>query len=279
MEYLKIYLELDALLDTRLAVLHGISPDAAVQISQDDRYYHRLSNDFSWAGVSKEQFDSAWDARTTDILPDATITQIPFMLADLIHQLEVAHMESPTARKPLVEVNIWPYELSDVERIALVNAVLRRGGLDTTVTLVRFDPNRDLTMTRLRKEYASVFMYNFTEWVNHHQAEMQRVIAPRTTVFAPTLFEERVPTEEDMRKYGLRPNTDPAVLVEKAFAEFLALDAMPTYFYCMARPDRAEEWQQMYYAKAPQPARNHPAALEEDKLQASIREALKTPAA
>ncbi len=279
MEYLKIYLELDALLDTRLAVLHGIDPDAAVKVVQDDRYYHRLSNNFSWAGVSKETFDIAWDARTADCLPDATITQIPFMLADLVQRLELAHMDSPTARKPLVEVNVWPYQLTENERVGVVNAVMRRAGLDTVVRAVSFDPTVELTMQRLRKEYASLFMYNFTEWVNAHQQEMQRVIAPRTTVFAPTLFELREPTEEDLRSYGLRPNTDPAVLVEKAFAEFIALDAMPTYFFCVARPDRAEEWRQMYYAKVSPPSRNHPGSAEEDRLQQAINTALRPNAA
>jgi hypothetical protein len=279
MEFLKIYLELDALLDTRLAVLHALSPDAAAQVVADDRYYHRLSNDFSWAGISKEVFDEAWDARTADVLPDATITQIPFVLGEMVHQLELAHMDNPTARKPLVEVNVWPYELTEAERVTLTNAVLRRAGLDTTVTVTRFDPQKDLTMLRLRKEYASLFMYNFTEWVNAHQQEMQRVIAPRTTVMAPTLFEQRVPNEEDLRAYGLHVNTDPAVLVEKAFAEFIALDAMPTYFFCIARPDREAEWRAMYYTRAAQPARTHPAAAEEDRLQAAIRETLNNPTA
>lgn len=247
-EMLPVYVELDALLDTRLATIARHWPEAARKLAVDDAYYLREMDAWPDHGISKEAFHEAYAKRDVDTLRASIMTQVAVQLNQIITSMEMDHSSMPLQGKPIVYLNVWPYKLSEEQKIAYTNAVMNFTGLETMVRIVEIRPEA-LTMREVRNKYAGLFMYDFARWVNLHQGEMRTIIAPQTTVFAPTIYLERPPSEADLRQHSLRADVNPARLVELTFAEFIGLDLMPTYFFCPIRPDKSDEWQNMFFEK------------------------------
>lgn len=248
----RILVDLDALLDTRLGTMHLIDPDKAKALVVDDRYYLRLKDDFSdIVGVDAATFAEHYAKRDVSTLQHSVVTNIAFVLAELVHKLEVRRSEIPNAPKPMVQLNIWPYQLNDHEREMMTNAVLCFSGIETRVDVVTIPPER-LTMTMLRKSYAMVIMYDYVTWTRLHMTEMQSVQAPTVTLFVPALAAGDIPTSEQLEDMGINGRVDPFRLMEIAFAETIGLDAMPAYQFSIHRPDKMTEWGDRYYKELPQ---------------------------
>lgn len=246
-EVLTIYVELDALLDTRLATLHRIDPELAKRVWREEAYYHRQEDVFTqWEGPDKTTFREHYDRRDVDTLKHSTITQITSVLGEVVSKLEDRYLLNPTGKPPTVELNTWPYRLTEEQRILFINAVMYYSGTQTPVRTVWFAPEQ-LTMTLLRKRYAFMFMYDFAYWAQRHYESFPKDPLPALTMFAPSIFLDGVPTPEMLTEFGIRADASPTRLVEVAMAEFLGLDLMPTYFFSLLRPDRMQEWGDQYF--------------------------------
>jgi len=267
-ELLYIYVDLDALLDTRLTTILQHWPEAAARLVADDAYYLREMDEWLEHGISKEDFRRAYDRRDINVLRGAIVTPNAMRLNEIISHLEVQNSTTPGAGKPVVELNIWPYKLDDAQRTAYINAVMNFTGVETLVTIINRPPQL-VTMSDARHKYAGLFMYDFAYWARLHTKAMSTVIAPSTTFYAPTIFLDKPMSPDDLKAHGLRGDVNPVVLVEMGFAEKLALDMLPTFFFCPVRPERAEEWMKMFYEKR-RPDGGHPASQEEDARRAEL---------
>ncbi len=267
---LYIYVDLDALLDTRITTILKHWPEAGVKLVGQDSYYLREMDEWPEFGISKEAFRKAYDRREVDALMGAIVTPVALRLNEMITHLEIQNSREPGSGKPVVELNVWPYQLTAEQKTAYVNAVMNFTGVETSVMIINKPPQL-VTMHDARERYAALFMYDFAPWARLHTKAMATTIAPRTTFYAPTIYLERPMEPEDLQKHGLRADVNPAILVEMGFAERLALDLLPTFFYCPVRPDMADEWMQMFY-DARRPDGGHPAAAEEDARREQLAE-------
>lgn len=234
----KILVHIDTLLDTRLGTLSLIRPEAAVQTISDDRYYFRVIDDFSAiCGVDLPEFREAYAKRNMETLRASVITEVPFILRELIVKLQKEEEETPYMEGLGVEVNIWPYELDEGERYALYLAVREFIGSLTPLAIVSIHPEK-LTPELVKSKYSGLILYDLNEWVKHHLETFKTVRFPRVTVLAPALFHEQVPQPEDFLSEGMRPDANPFELAEMGFIEIFALDLIDPRYFCITRPDK-----------------------------------------
>lgn len=228
-----VYVELDAILDTRLAVISSIDQDAAVKLLRSEEYYTRAIDDFSkLVEISKEQFEEAYLKRDKEILKQSRLTKIPLILDDLISKMEMLSTETPFVESLKVELNVWPYKLDEEERSLFASALMAFTGIETLVDVIYKDPET-LTPSYIKGRYTGLILYNFRDWLKYHTEAFMKVQIPTLTILAPAIFKDTVPTPDDYLATGMDPNVSPFTLAEVGMASIFGLNLIDVKNYCI----------------------------------------------
>ena len=231
-----VLVEMDALLDTRLAVLASLDQEAAVKALASPEYYGRQIDDFSaLTGVSREAFKDAYTKRDVEMLKRSIMTMVPLMLNELIGKLEQDEAESPYVDSVEVEVNVWPYELDHDELDGLQKAIMAYSGVETPVRMVRTHP-MELTPAFIKAQYTGMILYNFRDWFEYHKDAFATTKAPGLIILAPALWGEKIPTPEEYLTEGVNPDISPFLLAEVALLDCFQLQLLQPAIFSIRHP-------------------------------------------
>jgi len=263
--------DLDAVLDTRLGLLDLIDPNAALKAFESEDYYIRLVDDYSEiCGIGQDQFLNAWHQRSVEVLKRSMITPVIFVLKSMLTQLELKALNSPVAPNPILKVNYWPYELNKNEIEGIRKAIANYSGVTTRIDMVRYTP-KETSLGKLKKgSYGGYFTYGFKDWLEGSLEDLRTVMDPRFQLFIPSVF-PKDGVETVFNNVDLPNSTDPLKIIEGAFAEFFALDIMPTFMFCIFRPDKHDEWIEKAYQAIAPPSDQHPFIKMEDDLEEKLK--------
>lgn len=232
----RIYVELDCLLDTRIATLAKINPEHAVKAVGDKRYYDRMIDDFTdICGVGVAEFKEAYAKRDVSTLQISLLTQVPLMLSDLVKKLEAESVETPFTRDVEVEVNYWPYELTAEEIDGLQLSVMFFSGIQTKVHFVSI-PMDKLKLRYMKARYTGAFIYHLTEFLEARGAELTEVMMPDFPVIAPALWKEKVPDPTEIYSEGIPTDIIPFRFVEMSLTSFFQLSLVPAKYFSILEP-------------------------------------------
>ena len=230
-----VLVEIDALLDTRLTTLGLISPQAGFECARDPRYFDRVIDDFEpICGVTLEAFRNVYRNRDVEVLKAATITEMAFILQDLVLKLERETLDTPFCSRVIVEVNIFPYKLDEEERDILALAVMARCGLETEVRCVRIPPQA-LQPAVVKERYSGMVIYNFRDWMEHHVQAFETVKMPQVSILAPALFYNVVPADDAFVEDGVAEYITAFQLSEVGCIELFALSLLPAANFSLVR--------------------------------------------
>ena len=198
-----ILVDLDTLLDTRIATLSKINPEAAIKAIRTESYYNRSINDFKTiCGITKSVFDEAYakrDVLTLKIsLPTSAIIALRTMMADLTGQKET----TPFAEDVKLVINTYPYDLNQEEANAIAGVMSGYSGLKPEKVSTVKIAWEDLTPRAIRGTYTGLMIYNFREWMEQQQDQFLKVKMPEVVVLAPALYLDHIPTEEEYKMEG-----------------------------------------------------------------------------
>lgn len=231
----RVFVELDALLDTRLATVSRLSEEAALTCLNDDRYFSREIDDFTdICGIGKEEFRKAYKQRDVRTLEASIMTEVPFIVAELTHKLELDVIDTPFASEVIVEINCHPYVLDEEEKEAVAMGVASRCGEDTKVVCVDI-PLDQLTPGLILERYSGLIIYNFRDWMEVQLEAFKSTRMPRVSVLAPALFYDEIPKPDEFTRNGIAPNVSAFQLAETAAVELYALSLLPAINFSIAR--------------------------------------------
>lgn len=217
----RFLVELDCLLDTRLGTLEHYSPPIAYTVYQNPDYFKRDWD--NWEGLSKggitnNKFWELYAQRDVEVLSKSRPTSILGFLGKITKELDMARITSPEVEHIQVDVNVFPYELSETEKDQLRTLVFHYCALGTEVNVVSLSL-KSITPQLLKERYDGLILYEFDNWFTHHVNTLNHVLIPRHAVFAPALYIK-----------------DPAELLEETPEEFL--DISPFAQFEMALIER-----------------------------------------
>lgn len=181
----RFLIELDALFDTRLAVL-GTMGEAALTSAFTHGYYDRQSDNFP--GVDYDRFKELYKARDKRILKNATITPMAKIAKEFAASTLDNVNNSPFHYKPEIVINVYPYDLSQDEINLLVGATATVTlGLCDIVT-VNLSPAQ-LSPLYLKLNLAMTAIYDYDQWLEVHalSGAWRKHSAPEVTVLAPRI--------------------------------------------------------------------------------------------
>lgn len=232
-----LYVTLDALLDTRLATLATLSPEGAAMALLGTKYHTRKSNDFTeLCGVSREAFDEAYAKRDARIVKHSRMTYIPKLVARIMKDLEIQAVEGNDINEPFVDVNVWPYELSDGDKEALRAAVGHFTALETRVNIIDV-PIKHMTPTRLFASYGGAVMYEWRDWMAEHRRELNKVRDTEFVMIAPFMFHGRELSQEEWAYEEMNPDVNPADLMTLAMIGYFELKPVDLMLFSIDRLD------------------------------------------
>lgn len=232
-----ILVSLDSLLDTRLGTLLKVSPEFAFNITNSENYYKReqdLFEDEKFGLLSKDNYSKLNDSFKEEILKNSFKTKIYSFLFELCNSLIMKAISTPHACGAQIVINIYPYELNNLEVATLVRAVSLSLNEQFEVTAVNIS-NENLTCEHVKENYSALIMYSYGDWLNLHSRKMQTKILKEVVLYAPKINFVR-PLNEDEIKLFQDNNSDPYELTSMLICEFINLQFLPIKVFCADTP-------------------------------------------
>ena len=223
-EFSTIYVDLDALFDTRVAVLETFGTEAMEQAVVRG-YYYRVYDEFE--GISTEQFKERYLNRDASILKKALVTPVARLIHLFGKQTLSAYIGSPYQRQPKVVLNTFPYKLSLSDDRALI-AGLRAVTKNLLDIEIIHHPLEQITPTHVRQTYASMVMYSYWEWLDVHSLNRNLVESKcqQVALIGPRL----VKSKEAAKKLE---GQDVFTAIETYTGLFIKLQLYPANVFCV----------------------------------------------
>jgi hypothetical protein len=193
-----IFIELDCLLDTRLALLYAIDPTNTSNIIDSNSYSTRKKDNFN--NISNDIFKPLYRHRSKQLLSLATPTNLMSYIlphiADLKHDFKTLANET---RDYTVFINVYPYVLNMDEILALEDLYYTLFNTNTIngsrnlIKLVSMD-TEELSPEWIDVNVESLVLYSGMEWIEYHTSNLNLMKIPLigVTLTTPAIVEMSV---------------------------------------------------------------------------------------
>lgn len=188
------YVPFDVLLDLRLGTLAIMDPDLAAKVVVDG--YHERDSDM-FKGVDYQAYREAYRARDIETLKHSYLTNAPGLINHFVGITQYLEVEKPDAEPLRMEVNYWPFELTEELRTYYHEVICELFPQLETITLIYKHP-KDLSIEYCKAVYRMMFVYEYAEWLESHAKELETIQAPEMMVYAPAIYHEKVPTAKEL---------------------------------------------------------------------------------
>ena len=232
---LRLLTELDALLDTRVGLIDTLNGEWAAALIDNPAYYTRVQDKFeALCGVPQALYEAAWDARDARILPHSLVTVASDLVNYGLLQIEHQAIQDPEIHGAALDVNLWPYVLSEAEQQALLVALAQCLGYRAPIALL-CEPWSAFTPERVRSTYAGMILYNHNDWFKAQAERLNVQGIPQVTLVAPALAYRGIPTDEALT-FEFKGKINPYEATEYAMVEKIGLEYVDVSNYCIAIP-------------------------------------------
>ena len=224
---MRILVELDAILDTRLATVARIKPEAAVALVEHRDYYSRKYDNFEEiTGIPHEEYLEAYRKRDKETLKISCHSHALIMLWEMTEHLHEMMRLTPEVDSVMVDINTYPYDLTADEIEDICTSVQIHCFPGTAVVSSNYSPIQ-ISPLKLKRDYNAYILYNFDPWYSTNAPLLVQLPMPRVTIFAPAIFIKEEPEwKEEDKKYLV--GRDPFGMVEEMhfpFVKFRFLDS------------------------------------------------------
>lgn len=230
----KIYIDLDTLFDTRVALINQINPDACTALLTNKEYW--LREHTHWPALTNqlltdELFDEAWLKRDTTVLKSAMMTNIIPVLLSIISEFQVAKRENRVPFDIALEINIHPYVLDSEEMDELTSILqneILHDGLPVLFVSVAMD---ELTPEFIDRHYASMFVFDYHRWIKHHCDALVKKPCKGLTMIVPKLY------EKDPSKLPVDKKKEELAIFKLLLLELIMFEFVDARYFSILNPN------------------------------------------
>lgn len=226
-----ILVELDVLLDTRLATLFLLNEENVKKVFDTPRYFNRQQDIFP--GVDKTTFREKYDQRDKSWLINAPMTPMVRYTQEFVLNTIQQQASTPFGAVPKVYLNVYPYVLTPEEENKLIKtfAVLTNGRCD--IELVNYKVE-NLHPGLVKDKFSIMVMYDYYKWLDHFSKNevFTKVTCPEVTLIGPQLYFERLPTAQELKQLEMQ-KLNMFQLTERFAGPFVNLCLIPIDNFCV----------------------------------------------
>lgn len=231
-----IFVEFDAIFDTRAALLSTYGEEALV-VNLTDEYFSRLLDKFN--GIDYNEFKEKYKERNKKLLLGSATTPIVFMISDFVSSTIKNSINGPELMEPSIVINTYPYKLTDEELILIRDTFINITKGYAQISFV-FMTAEDITPKYLRDNISIAIMYDYTIWLEHHSSTnmLKLIPIPTITLIAPAIFFKE-PDKILIAKHS-KEGLDPFKAMQELAAPFIDLKLLPIYLFSIAVKKKTE---------------------------------------
>ena len=232
----KLYIELHALLDTRMGCLSSIDPDYALAVCKSPKYFLREVDEFSHVehgALDPELYKQCLQSLQNDVLLNSPMTCMVGWIHRWLQYFSIREVNSPIKGLVDITVNTYPYTFSEEEQSDLIEALRLQWGPSFGMSLICTNP---ATMSLEDDDYTTYIHYS-SEWLvanQHHIAKNQYL---GVNVYQPRLNAIRALTADEklsLKKEGIDPFDD---LITEVLKTKIKIDFLPVSLFCIDAPE------------------------------------------
>lgn len=222
-----LFVELDALLDTRASIL-GIMGEGVLEEVMKDGYHNRLTDMFP--KVNNELFKELYTNRTKALLTNTLPTSIVSLLIEFCTATARNVINTPFHYKPKIIVNIHPYKLTNEEIAPLLASVVTLTKQLADVEIVDMEYSA-ITPKYIKDNISVIILYEYYKWLELHSESkaITKTTSPDVTMFGPRLY-------FDPKHRNNNLSMDPFEAMESLAAPFIGLQLLPVSQFSFVYP-------------------------------------------
>lgn len=193
-----IYIDLDSILDFRLATVSRLDDDLAASLMTEaylDR--HRDAEFFAQHGLNAEQYIAEYRKRDASYLIGAKPTAIFWLLGKIISENMITTPGPKGFRQVELVINTFPFVLSPDATAVLENAVSIYLDGKFHIRSINEDPAQ-LYPVEMKTRYTDIIMYDFNYWVMAHHGVITQSNMHPAVIYTPAIMRGYEPDREKM---------------------------------------------------------------------------------
>lgn len=218
-----VFVELDCLLDTRIALISGIWPEWAERLAMSPNYFRRTDDNFlkHFPDFPQEDFQDTYRARTyAHVRGRATWTPLAKRIQTFSRIMKAKTVTLSNESPLTVTVNLYPYRVPKEDKDILEEVLLEMFAFDQ----VRF-VNMSLDMMTpvyIDGNFKEFVIYDFDTWICHHAEALGKHPLPHVTATHPLII---------LKDHGL-PVSKVVEQATQALRPVLDLQPLPMDTFC-----------------------------------------------
>lgn len=221
-----IYVDLDALLDTRLGTLACLGEEIAEKTLHSGTYHSREIDSFEFADM--EKYKTLYAQRDSSVLSKSMCTGVLPMLKRLAVVLTEQAIDRPYHTGPKIVVNLYPYSesLTVEEKDEMHKALLAwLEGTSAEVELLSCSHESLTPELVVANNIAAVFMYHHQDWMNAQARAFEKTRLGDVTLFGPAIYSVK-PTEDQLAQ-TIKEAAHPFQALEMLASPLIHLQLIP----------------------------------------------------
>lgn len=217
-----IYVDLDSIFDTRLAILDKIDPRYSILVYEAG-FPNRTEDAFP--KISKELFKELFDKRDSELLSRSLMTNVFNMVKSHVKENIQRMSSTPGGNNLEIFVNIWPYNLSKEGAEIIIKPFYEIEKDRVNVHALNIDP-KELSASWFGQKFSFIVMYDYMRWLSNILNDPATIKhrLPKTTLIAPKLFLNETLNEREYQELLDSGAMDPFREVELACAQYIGLE-------------------------------------------------------
>jgi len=245
-----LLIELDCLLDTRLATIARISEQSAVEVLKNG--YHKRNADWFGDYVDMDQYTRLYKARDIETLKLARPTEGFRFVREMVklYREQAVSANSPYSGRIKIAVNTHPYQLTAELTDLVGRALAVNFGATAPCEMVSLSP-AELTPEAVRSRYCMLMMYEYDPWLSMHYNydpsklsadQMKQVLKSLlldVTLFAPAVYYKKPPTQDEVEEV-MKDTHHPLEVIEMMGTTVIGLHLIDVTSFSVIRPARPQ---------------------------------------
>lgn len=228
--------DLDVLLDTRLATLHLIDENLPLKVLSNG-YYNRLSDQMENVITKEERNEFLHRYRNRADNPKTLKLALPTnmnkYISDFYNGYTADQIVANSRDRSKCSINTFPYILTDDEKREVVNLLVYDLYGYCEIDVVRIDTSK-IDINHLLSNYDEYLAYESNKFINHWLVDFEGVAAPKFKLTIPKLAIGNkdaidIKDEEVLSKEKLYEGLE---AVRTAYSGIMYLGFLPPMYYC-----------------------------------------------
>ncbi len=234
-----ILIELDTILETRLGTVDLLNREWAEKLAMSD-YRHRISDDFNLfvPEIDMDEYKKRYAKRNWEVLAHSAPTEFSVDLTRILDELLFDPKRLSPHATTEIHVNIYPYDLTDEEKIQMVQAIHEITATVFYVRLVNIPPYSITFETIKTNNWVAMFAYDLNLILTNMitmESIKGKLRCNNVILYTPHLtfnFNELKKTVEETEAMGEK--FEPFMHTSLLLAPFITLEFVSSEYYSLA---------------------------------------------